>query len=108
MKYLAQDFIKFLFEKNYKLFSKKSIEIITNAIKNSSEIEYKIVAVLQPYWFEYEEEYLEEEDFPIEGEIRVKDDSGNQYKGSVYLFLDLETGELSDEIEFIPDELEKV
>lgn len=106
---LGLDFIKLIFEKKHDGFSESSVNLMRDSVKRSSEIGYKVVAIKKPLWFDISKDSFEEYDdeFPIEVRTIFKDDNGIMLKGSVYLFLDLVTGELSDNLQFDMDDVKR-
>ncbi len=101
-----QDAIKFIFEKDYNSFSKESLKEIEDHIRQSDEITSKVQSVTGAYWFELEEEYLEENELPIQADVTFVTPEGTDVKAQVYVFFSFESGKLTDEVDLEVGELE--
>lgn len=112
MKPLARDLIKLLFEQNYKNFSPASWKEIKHTFEKEESDSGKVIIteIKDIYWFEYEEEYVDDmEEWPIELEclamVDVGEDVANK-KGPAYISVDLKTGELASDIDIIDEDFE--
>jgi hypothetical protein len=79
---------------------------IKSHLKDTDETSYTVQDVQGAFWFELEDEYIEEAELPIQVDATFLSPEGKKAKGPVYIFIDFTTGELTDEVELEVDELE--
>lgn len=103
---LRHSAIQFTFERRHNAFTVQALKEIEAHLKQSNEISYKTTNVISAYWFELEDEYLEENELPIQVDATFVTPEGRDVQGPVYVFFNFADGELTDQVELEIDELE--